>query len=402
MLFGIIMLVLVAAVAFFHYVQGLFTAMTSCVLAILAAMIALAHHEPVAESLLARAMPAQAHAIVLVALFSLSYVVMRVAADKLVPGNVRFNVMVDKIGAGVFGVLAACFGVGVLAIAAQLLPFGPSIAGYSRYALADRSDFTVKNLPRQLYYTKLGAWNELERDRYDSASASGMFPLPIDSMVLGLASYVSAGGSLAGVRSFAQVHPDYSNELFGTRLAQPFNGGDVLFSVGTAPGLTVSQVYTSKAVLDNPEDIESKVVRGEHSVTVTSEGDTVPLVIRVAIAAAKGTVVATPAAVRLAISGKDGSRDYYPIGSYQRGERLLLFRPDDPICIDPGQSVDFVFMVESENLVRSGASDSEIHLPRGTFIEANRSARADLSGREIAQSSPGGGENVGVLDKKKP
>ena len=53
MVFGMIMLVLVAAVAFYQYIQGFFSAMISCVLAIMAALIAVASHEPVAESLLA-------------------------------------------------------------------------------------------------------------------------------------------------------------------------------------------------------------------------------------------------------------------------------------------------------------------------------------------------------------
>jgi hypothetical protein len=394
MLFGMITLVLVAAVAFYQYIQGFFSAMISSILVILAALIAVAYHEPVAEALLAKPLPAHAHAVVLVVMFALTYVLMRLLADKLVPGNVRFSLLVDKIGAGVFGLLAGVFTVGVLAIAAQLLPFGPSIGGYSRFALVDRPDISFKNTVRRLYYTKVGVWNELEHDRYDSASAAWMFPLPCDGAVLGLTSILSAGGSLAGDRPFAQVHPDYATELFGNRLGQPFNGGDVLYSSGSN-GVTVSQVYTSKSVLNDPEDIEMQSVRGAHSVAVTSEGNT-PVVVRVTFA---GSMVTTPASVRLVVKGKDDYVDYCPIGSYQHGERLLLTRPDDPISVDPGPSVDFVFMVDSESLIKT--DKSELRLPRGTFLEAKRAARVDLSDKEISQTVPGGSENVGVLTKTK-
>jgi hypothetical protein len=316
-------------------------------------------------------------------------------ADRLVSGNVRFSVLVDKIGAGVFGLLAGIFTVGVLAIAAQTLPFGPSIGGYSRFPVANRPEIGLKHLPRQLYDTKIGVWDELERDRYDSASSSSMVPLPLDGAVLGLTSSLSAGGSLAGDRSFAQVHPDYATELFGTRLAQPFNGSAVLYSSGGS-GVTVSQVYTTRSVLDNPEDIEMGVVRGEHSVAVTSEG-TIPVVVRVTFPGS--STLLTPAAVRLVVKGKDDSVNYCPIGSYQKGERLLLTRPDDPICVDPGPSVDFVFLVNSESLIKT--EDSAFRLPRGTFLEAKEAARVDLSDKEISRGVPGGSESVGILPKNK-
>ncbi len=394
MVFGMIMLVLVAAVAFYQYIQGFFSAMISCVLAIMAALIAVAYHEPVAESLLAKPLPAQAHAVALVVIFAVAYVLMRLLADRLVTGNVRFSVLVDKIGAGVFGLLAGIFTVGVLAIAAQTLPFGPSIGGYSRLPVASRPEIGLKHLPRQLYDTKIGVWDELERDRYDSASSSSMVPLPLDGAVLGLTSSLSAGGSLAGDRSFAQVHPDYATELFGTRLAQPFNGSAVLYS-SVSNGVTVSQVYTTRSVLDNPEDIEVGVVRGEHSVAITSEGTT-PVVVRVTL---PGSTLLTPAAVRLVVKGKDDSVNYFPIGSYQKGERLLLTRPDDPIVVDPGPSVDFVFLVNSESLIKT--EDSALRLPRGTFLEAKEAARVDLSDKEISRGVPGGSESVGILAKIK-
>lgn len=395
MLFGMIMLVLVAAVAFFQYIQGFFSAMISCVLTMLAALIAVTFHEPVAEALLGKQLPGQAHAIVLVVMFSLTYAIMRFLTDKLVPGNMRFMLIVEKIGAGVFGLLAGMFTVGVLAIAAQMLPFGPSIGGYSRMPLADRA-VSVKNVPRKFYDTNIAIFSELSNDRYDNASASSMFPLPFDGLVLGLTSYLSSGGSLAGERAFGQVHPDYATELFGNRLAEPFGGGRVMYSAGTDE-ISVSHVYTSKSLLNSPEDLELQNVRGEHSVAVTAEG-TIPVVVRVTFSGLKESVVMTPAAVRLVVKGKDDSADYYPVGSYQRGEQLLLTRADDPIGIEPGRTVDFVFMVDSEKLIKTDSS--EMRLPSKTFLEANRAARVDLSNKEVSQGVPGDSGSVGIQTKK--
>ena len=123
MIFGTIILVLLAGVAFYHYVQGFFSAMISAVLALLAAMVALSYHEVLAEGLLAPHMPNAAHALALTLIFAATYLILRMVIDRLVPGNIRLNVLVEKIGAGVCGLLAAIFSVGILALAAQMLPF---------------------------------------------------------------------------------------------------------------------------------------------------------------------------------------------------------------------------------------------------------------------------------------
>lgn len=392
MLFGIIMLVLVAAVAFYHYIQGFFSAMISCMLVILAAVVAVAYHEPVAEGLLAQHLPAYAHAVVLVVMFALAYAFMRLVADRLVPGNVRFHVLVDKIGAGVCGAVAGIFATGVLAVAAQSMPFGPSIGGYARMPLADRGEISFNDLPRKYYSTNFGVWNELDRDNLDSAS--GLFPLPVDGAVLGLTSYLSDGGSLAGNRSMARIHPDYATELFGNRLGQPFGGGDVLYT-SAGVDLNVGEVYTSQWVLNNPEDIEATMVRGDRTMAVSAEGAT-PVVIRASLQGMKGTGALTMSAVRLVIKGKN----YYPIGSYQRGEQLVLTRPDDPLFIEAGRSVDFVFLVDSEQLQK--VEGSGLVLPAGSLIEVKRAARVDLSGKEVSENAPGTAANIGVLTKTKP
>src|SRR4051812_14231050 len=107
-----IMLVLIAAITFFHWLQGVFSATISVILAIISATIAIAFHEKVVLMALRGRFADQAPAIAIVVLFAVTYIVLRVIFDKAVPGNVRVPALVDKIGGGVMGLVAAFFATG--------------------------------------------------------------------------------------------------------------------------------------------------------------------------------------------------------------------------------------------------------------------------------------------------
>ena len=68
MLFGIIILILVAGIAFYHYLQGFFSSMISATLAVLAALVAVSYHEQVGWSLFGSTIPGYATATALVGL----------------------------------------------------------------------------------------------------------------------------------------------------------------------------------------------------------------------------------------------------------------------------------------------------------------------------------------------
>src|SRR2546421_645323 len=215
MIFSIIILLMVGVIAYFHYVQGLFSAMLSAICAILAAMIAISYQEVIVESLLKGKFADYANACMVIALFVVSYVILRQLFDRLIPGNVRVPVMVDKVGAGAMGIVAGLFTAGIFAIAAQMLPFGVSIGGYHRQDVGDR-DVTA-NLPGITQAQSLKAEDELKGDKLDAAKTTGLL-IPADDLVIGLVGKLSDGGSLAGDRPLASVHPDYLGELFGQRL----------------------------------------------------------------------------------------------------------------------------------------------------------------------------------------
>src|SRR5436190_17746206 len=142
-MFTILILILIGLITFFHYLQGLFSGIISAVLAFIAAMIAVSYHEQVVESLLGGKMANTAHGIVLLAIFALVYLVGRVLFDNLVPGNVRVPSIVDKLRGAWMGLIAAQMAAGVVAIAAQEMPFYPAIWGYSRFELDSGEDVTI-------------------------------------------------------------------------------------------------------------------------------------------------------------------------------------------------------------------------------------------------------------------
>src|SRR5688500_7244069 len=106
MIFSIIIIAAVGAVAFFHYIQGFFSAALSAVFAIIASVVALSYYEMIVERLLGTALGEWGPALVLLVLFALTYLILRVIFDKLIPGQVRLPAVVDRIGGGVMGLVA--------------------------------------------------------------------------------------------------------------------------------------------------------------------------------------------------------------------------------------------------------------------------------------------------------
>jgi len=88
----LIVLVLVGAITYFHYVQGLFSAALSAMIAVIAAVLAFSFHEPIVR-LLGGKMADQAAAVALVGVFAITYFALRFLFDKYIPGNVQVPLM---------------------------------------------------------------------------------------------------------------------------------------------------------------------------------------------------------------------------------------------------------------------------------------------------------------------
>lgn len=176
--------------------QGLFSSFIQLVLVILAGVLAFAFWEPVTALIMPRSIsipfiwdgPSLSDAswgIGLLLPFGIFLALLRLAADKLVPGNLDFHNLVHKIGGGVCGFLAGIVTTGMLLIGFQMIDM-PS-TGYTPFKLAaDGSPQRQDNLP-----------------------------IPIDSIAAGLFTSLSDGAysPIFSKWTLSRAHPDLEVEV---------------------------------------------------------------------------------------------------------------------------------------------------------------------------------------------
>jgi len=391
MLFNLAIFALFAAIAYFHYTEGLFSASLSAIIAIVATAVTMGYHDLITPYLMK--MPEQADAVGIIGLFAATYGILRFLFDKVVPGNVQFPLMMDKVGAGAMGLIAGLLGSGVVAVAAQSLPFGPSIGGYSRQDLHDRPNITIPSSDSGARPVDTQVTDELIGDTLGDPNHLAHLWFHQDEFAMGVANAVSAAGSaLTSGLPLDTAHPDFITEIYGDRLGMPTGTRHLAVGASTGANFSVKSAFR----LAKPEkkmDDEIRSVRGDMAFP-----DIVgPLVVvRVGltgnstdIADADGIIRFSPASVRL----KAGSHDYYPIGTLVGGTLLLRNRPDDPLMADAAkgeQTIDFVFSISDDDLKPAPPGDKQktMHFKDDSFIEFKRFAVADLSGRELAADVP--------------
>lgn len=405
MLFSLIFLALVIAVAFFHYVQGLFTSTLSVAVAVVAAGVAFTYHEAVAEMMVGTpALRDRAIAIALIVLFALTYIILRVLIDKLIPGNVMVPAVMDRVGGGVMGLFAGLVSVGVLATAAQSLPFGPSIGGYARYALNEPRDVGIPPTGVGMSGGMIGEGilpDEMVAKTMDEDQSKML--LPADDFAVGLVSMLS-NGVLSGSQPLAAVHPDYLQQLFGQRIGVQTSVERTLVNGNGQDNVRVEGVYVLTSVPQ--EDPELKGMRELDATGIRKvEPDRIMLVVRAFFgsgAAQGGLVRLSPGMVRLVTPAHDDepAKNHFPIGTLDDGSKLWVNKPDDPIFIETtgNTGADFVFDVAIADVGAPGAVESGLTIRSGTFCEFKRMARIELSGKQV-NTVPPPDPNVQVLRK---
>jgi len=134
MIANILLFVFIALAALWFSNQGLFSAILHLILTLGAGAIAFALWEPLTMGFLINRMPEYAWGVGLLVPFALALLLLRVVVDLLVPGNVKFHNLVDMIGGGAVGVIAAVLAGGVLVIGLQFIT-GFDLGGYKPYAI---------------------------------------------------------------------------------------------------------------------------------------------------------------------------------------------------------------------------------------------------------------------------
>jgi uncharacterized membrane protein required for colicin V production len=419
MIFGIVLLLLVLLVAFIHFVQGFFSSVISLILTIIAAAISLGFHDRVVNALKGK-FGDSLTALVLCSLFAVTYVILRMIFDRAVPGNVRLQSTIDKIGAAIMGFFAGMIAAGILAIAVQTMPFNASIFGYSRYTLGPvRKDVTFQPNPTDRAIGR-DVVDEMKNPTFKDEDVSKLL-LPADDMVLNLFNTLS-NGPLSGSQRFNAIHANYLQEAFGTRVgieigakhtAVNIEGGDQQISVDK-----IGVRDRVKAVEDSelPEIRDKKGVKKDNSNLGKDEaklakedlratGNQKILIIRTLFSKGTGEekdsiARFTPAAVRLVTHDSNGAaKNYYPLGTMDAwsGGTFWPNRIDDPMFIKAeDDAADFVFMIDDLNEALEGAvvepkkgkpeatkAPAAIVMKEGVFLEVKHLARVDLGGKSV-------------------
>lgn len=418
MVLTVIIGVLFAAIVFFHYVQGFFSATISAFLAIFAAMLAFSYHETIVEAFLPTKAANVAHSLVLILLFAVIYLGLRTIFDMVVPEGVMLPAMIDRLGGGMMGAVAACFSLGILSIAIEELPLGSNVLGYTKYDAEDtpRKFFHGRENQDRMNYDEL---KSQAAGSFDEKDRVQLFPVVIpgvDELVVGTVAHLSQIGSMQGTPLF-QIHPDFTQEIYGQNIG--IQGGVKHFMLPS--WAKVVGVYEVKNV--NVVDSELQGIRGGRlpvvplttvlhvdpdqpsqkvqTSVVIADGEHMLVAVRVSFgveaAETDAAIRLSPGSIRLVAKSKDGVfRDYYPIGMLEPGKNvpnLFSSKPDDYLLVTcpvgaTRAAVDAVFSVETkgfEKMVideeqhkRPFTKDGRFVVDDDAFIEVKRMFRESL------------------------
>ncbi len=122
-------LVVMAIVAWASFREGISTSVCTLLNVVLAGLVAFNFWEPIAN-LLDPALGGYEDIIVLIALFSLTLVVLRVATNNLANAQVQFPPQIQGIGGGVIGLFTGYLASGFLVCALQTLPWDERFLGF--------------------------------------------------------------------------------------------------------------------------------------------------------------------------------------------------------------------------------------------------------------------------------
>lgn len=139
MILSLIIIVYLLFMGFWWGSQGFFSALLHLVATICAGALALALWEPLALQFMGR-FAEYSWAGALMGPFILFLLVIRVALDKIVNGNVNFSVIVNWIFGPLCGLFAGILTAGLVVIALGFLPLGNDLLGYEPFTLDATKD----------------------------------------------------------------------------------------------------------------------------------------------------------------------------------------------------------------------------------------------------------------------
>jgi hypothetical protein len=186
--FSVFCLLLLIAIVYFIGIQGLFSALIMLVCTLVALVATFSCYEYVAAEWISgwSGFVDYALAISFGGIFGLTLIVLRVAADMVIRRAGLLPAIVDRAGAVAIGIPVGLLVTGVVAITAQLMPWGPAFLGFQRIDP-------------------------------ETGEENGIWLAP-DAFTVEVAKYSSAG-VFSGGREFEALHPDLLKEIGWSRTA---------------------------------------------------------------------------------------------------------------------------------------------------------------------------------------
>jgi len=220
MLLNIFVIVFILGMAYWWSTQGFFSGMLHCAVVVVAGALSLAIWEPLAVYWLLERVPRYAWAVGLLGPFVLLLILLRNGMDMLVPQNLSFPPMLDLVGGGVFGVVAALLTAGLFVIGMQSMPTGTSLMGYQPLVVS--GDGSV------ISDSKRGLW------------------VPVDRMTAGFYNRLSNGAFSSG-NPISEYIPELSRTSALFRMRTDPNAS----IVATPDGVSVTGLYVADTPLAN-------------------------------------------------------------------------------------------------------------------------------------------------------
>lgn len=208
----IILLIIIGAIAFFQFKQGLFSALITAVCSLIAMIISMTQFDLLAG--LTGLNPGY----VLLLLFIVLVSGLRLLMDRMIGDDIYFSSLINKIGGAGFGLLTGIFMTGVFAVSLQLMPFGKNI---------------------------LGMYDPCKPNLKSNAS---LYPFFVDDLALGLTDSASSG-ALSGSTTFADRYPNFKAQTYALRSANQF---------ASTGKLSKSAMKVIAAHMFTPDEIKSR------------------------------------------------------------------------------------------------------------------------------------------------
>src|SRR4051794_14881757 len=132
MMFNLLVFLAIVLLTLFMATQGMLSALLALITATFSSLLAMALTEPL-EFLVGKISMEYQRGVTFLALFMLSFAITRIAADMLVPKNIKVPTLVNRALGGGIGFFTALIVVGTIVLGLEMLPLPTSLLGYDRF-----------------------------------------------------------------------------------------------------------------------------------------------------------------------------------------------------------------------------------------------------------------------------